>query len=414
VITEATDGTGVDCGVEAVGYQAHDKGGQEHPEMALDKLVEVVRATGRIGVVGVYNPEDPGAATEDARQGRYGFNYGLVFDKAISMGHGQCPVKRYNHQLRDLIIRGKARPSLIVSHEPQITGLLHVLADEHLRQYFYLARIRLALFLLSEHAGEDDGVLVGARLSDAAVVQDPGLDREFFLLARRHCAAVGGRDRERLLALIDRGPQSPQQQLRRERNGTPLSAAETRARVCRWQRDRLAAIEPVLPPERLAHYRDLVAEFGAAPEQPATLPAIRDIAIGSPVPVGDLAASSTEDLVKLLATWEPPGGLLGPGRPDLASALFRHPAGRGRPVIGSRGVHRPSWRVRRGRHQRLLAGGTGGHGTGLAGGPEPVLMGGPAGRGGTARPRRPLAEAVGGGPHGVAAAGASRFQRLWP
>jgi glutathione-independent formaldehyde dehydrogenase len=26
-------------------------------------------------------------------------------------------VKRYDHQLRDLIIRGKARPSLIVSHE---------------------------------------------------------------------------------------------------------------------------------------------------------------------------------------------------------------------------------------------------------------------------------------------------------
>ena len=100
-ITDATDGAGVDCGVEAVGYQAHDASGQEHPEMVLDKLVEVVRATGRIGVVGVYNPQDPGAATEDARQGRYGFNYGLVFDKAITMGHGQCPVKRYNHQLRD-------------------------------------------------------------------------------------------------------------------------------------------------------------------------------------------------------------------------------------------------------------------------------------------------------------------------
>ena len=102
---------------EAVGYQAHDQGGQEHPEMVLDKLVEVVRATGRIGVVGVYNPEDPEAATEGAKQGRYGFNYGMVFDKAISMGHGQCPVKRYNHQLRDLIIRGQAQPSLIVSHE---------------------------------------------------------------------------------------------------------------------------------------------------------------------------------------------------------------------------------------------------------------------------------------------------------
>jgi glutathione-independent formaldehyde dehydrogenase len=116
-IADATDGAGVDCGVEAVGYQAHDATGQEHPEMVLDKLVEVVRATGRIGVVGVYNPQDPGAATEEAKEGRYAFNYGLVFDKAISMGHGQCPVKRYNHQLRDLIIRGKAQPSLIVSHE---------------------------------------------------------------------------------------------------------------------------------------------------------------------------------------------------------------------------------------------------------------------------------------------------------
>jgi glutathione-independent formaldehyde dehydrogenase len=117
VIIDATDGAGVDCGVEAVDYQAHDQSGQEHPEMVLDKLAEVVQATGRIGVVGVYNPENPGAATEDARQGRYGFNYGLVFDKAISMGHGQCPVTRCNHQLRDLIIRGKAQPSLIVSHE---------------------------------------------------------------------------------------------------------------------------------------------------------------------------------------------------------------------------------------------------------------------------------------------------------
>jgi glutathione-independent formaldehyde dehydrogenase len=56
-------------------------------------------------------------ATEEAKQGQYGFNYRMVFDKAISMGHGQCPAKRYNHQLRDLIIRGKAKPSLIVSHE---------------------------------------------------------------------------------------------------------------------------------------------------------------------------------------------------------------------------------------------------------------------------------------------------------
>ena len=33
------------------------------------------------------------------------------------MGTGQCPVKRYNEQLRDLIMAGRATPSLIVSHE---------------------------------------------------------------------------------------------------------------------------------------------------------------------------------------------------------------------------------------------------------------------------------------------------------
>lgn len=85
--------------------------------MVLDKLVEVVRPTGRIGVVGVYNPQDPGAATAGAKEGRIGFDYGTVFDKNIAMGHGQCPVKRYNRQLRDLIIRGRAHPGLIVSHE---------------------------------------------------------------------------------------------------------------------------------------------------------------------------------------------------------------------------------------------------------------------------------------------------------
>lgn len=31
---------------------------------------------------------------------------------------GQAPVKRYNRELRDLILSGRAKPSVIVSHEP--------------------------------------------------------------------------------------------------------------------------------------------------------------------------------------------------------------------------------------------------------------------------------------------------------
>lgn len=116
-IMDLTDGFGADCGVEAVGFQAHDPAGEEHPELVLDNLVSVVRATGRIGAVGVYVPEDPGAATEGAKEGRMAFDFGAAWEKGIAIGTGQCPVKRYNHHLRDLIIRGKAHPSWIVSQE---------------------------------------------------------------------------------------------------------------------------------------------------------------------------------------------------------------------------------------------------------------------------------------------------------
>lgn len=115
-ITDLNGGQ-VDRGVEAVGYQAHDPAGREHPELVLDNLVKVVRATGAIGVVGVYVPDDPGAATDGAKKGRIGWDYGSFFMKGQTMGTGQCPVKAYNRMLRDLIIAGRARPSFIVSHE---------------------------------------------------------------------------------------------------------------------------------------------------------------------------------------------------------------------------------------------------------------------------------------------------------
>jgi glutathione-independent formaldehyde dehydrogenase len=116
-IMDATGGRGADRGVEAVGYQAHDPSGAEHPELVLDNLVQVVRSTGGIGVVGVYVPEDPGATSDLAKEGRIAFQYGQFFTKGQSMGTGQCPVMRYNRHLRDLITTGRAQPSFLVSHE---------------------------------------------------------------------------------------------------------------------------------------------------------------------------------------------------------------------------------------------------------------------------------------------------------
>ncbi len=120
-ILDATGGLGADCGVEAVGYQAHEPDGEEQPEIVMDWLVKSVRTTGRLGVIGVYMPQDPGAATEGAKDGRIGFDFGRLFQKGQNLGTGQCPVKRYNEQLRDLIIAGRATPSAIVSHELPLT-----------------------------------------------------------------------------------------------------------------------------------------------------------------------------------------------------------------------------------------------------------------------------------------------------
>jgi glutathione-independent formaldehyde dehydrogenase len=40
---------------------------------------------------------------------------GNLFEKAIELGLGQTPVKKYSLFLRDLIIAGRAKPSFIVS-----------------------------------------------------------------------------------------------------------------------------------------------------------------------------------------------------------------------------------------------------------------------------------------------------------
>ncbi|RKN37196.1 glutathione-independent formaldehyde dehydrogenase [Streptomyces hoynatensis] len=115
-IREQTNGDGTDKGIDAVGYQATVAEGEEQPALVLNTLIEAVRATGTIGVVGLYVPEDPGGPSESAKHGELLFRVGKFFEKGLRMGTGQANVKAYNRQLRDLIIAGRAEPSFVVSH----------------------------------------------------------------------------------------------------------------------------------------------------------------------------------------------------------------------------------------------------------------------------------------------------------
>jgi glutathione-independent formaldehyde dehydrogenase len=115
-VKEMTEGQGADCGCECVGWQAHDPQGHEHPNMTMNRLVASVRATGRLGVVGVFPPKDPKGTDNLMQHGQIAFDLGEFFHKGLRMGSGQCSVKLYNRYLRDLIHAGRATPSFIVSH----------------------------------------------------------------------------------------------------------------------------------------------------------------------------------------------------------------------------------------------------------------------------------------------------------
>ncbi|MFF1464642.1 zinc-binding dehydrogenase [Streptomyces sp. NPDC058330] len=94
VVKKAALGLGADHGCEYVGYQAHDPQGEEDAALTLNQLVDSVRFTGRIGVVGVFLPEDPGGKKAQNALGAKGtvpFDYGLMWFKGQAMGTGQAP-----------------------------------------------------------------------------------------------------------------------------------------------------------------------------------------------------------------------------------------------------------------------------------------------------------------------------------
>lgn len=121
-VMELTRGRGADKGCECVGWQAHDPRGHEQPNQTLNRLVQSVRATGAIGVVGVFVPEDPKSPDKLMKEGQIAFDVGTYFSKGLQVGSGQANVKEYNRELRDLIHAGRAKPSFVISHRLELAA----------------------------------------------------------------------------------------------------------------------------------------------------------------------------------------------------------------------------------------------------------------------------------------------------
>ncbi|HAG79194.1 glutathione-independent formaldehyde dehydrogenase [Stutzerimonas kunmingensis] len=115
-ILNRTDGKGTDRGCECVGYQCCDQHGHEVNHLTMNNLVASTKATGGIGVVGVFVPQDPGAKNELAKEGKMAFDFGAFWFKGQQIRTGQANVKAYNRRLAALIHHDRAKPSQIISH----------------------------------------------------------------------------------------------------------------------------------------------------------------------------------------------------------------------------------------------------------------------------------------------------------
>jgi glutathione-independent formaldehyde dehydrogenase len=100
----------VDAAVDAVGFEArgHGQNAEEEPATVLNDIMTVARAGASLGIPGLYVTGDPGARDSAAKEGQIGVKLGLGWAKSHTLMTGQCPVKRYNRQLMNLILADKA------------------------------------------------------------------------------------------------------------------------------------------------------------------------------------------------------------------------------------------------------------------------------------------------------------------
>jgi len=108
----------VDCAIDAVGFEARGHGADsshEAPATVLNALMEVTRASGRIGIPGLYVTGDPGGIDEAAKIGSLSIRLGLGWAKSHAFFTGQTPVVKYNRQLMQAILFDRMPISKIVN-----------------------------------------------------------------------------------------------------------------------------------------------------------------------------------------------------------------------------------------------------------------------------------------------------------
>ena len=102
----------VDCGIDAVGFEARGHGegaGKEAPATVLNSLMELTAAGGALGIPGLYVTGDPGGVDEAAKVGSLSLSLGTGWAKSLSFTTGQTPVMKYHHGLMMAILQDRVQ-----------------------------------------------------------------------------------------------------------------------------------------------------------------------------------------------------------------------------------------------------------------------------------------------------------------
>lgn len=183
---------------------------------------------------------------------------------------------------------------------------------------------RVALHLLSLYA-PSGSQLVANRLLDAELLYGTTRYHEYWHLLRGRFKDLSSDQQNALLGQIAAGPT-----FYREKADEEMSEADLRLRIEAWQWRVLAAVKDDLPVDWADRYRLLVAPRGES-EHPDFLSYIGSMWSGptSPTNASQLEAMTTDEIVKMLRTWQPTGDWRSPtpeglGR-DLSAAIRAQP-----------------------------------------------------------------------------------------
>lgn len=165
---------------------------------------------------------------------------------------------------------------------------------------------RLRLHILQRH-GANAPDAVESILTDPDQVTAARSQREWALLARAHASSLGPPVLERVLAVIDVGPDTERfvERFRSTSGGAEPPEQYVEQWTDAWQRDRYAALADVLPERQLRRYRELCESLGPAPSLD-TIP--QPLAWSESEEQGsseNLAAMSATDLISHARQFQP-------------------------------------------------------------------------------------------------------------